>query len=110
MSFYFFALHTQHRVNSRLVSELTAYRPTAVDSNITVDLSKAGLDSLLPSSISAHVSPTTIVKAGEVVYKAGRTMGMTEGWVAYGLSKGESPGTGCGISVCDSSKVDRRLT
>jgi hypothetical protein len=36
-----------------------------------------------------QVVPTTIVKASDVTYKHGRTMGITEGWLAYGLSKGE---------------------
>lgn len=64
-------------------------RPKSTTTNITVDLSDDNADSLINHPGVVQITPTTILK-NPVGFQKGRTVGVTPGWLAYALSKGES--------------------
>jgi hypothetical protein len=68
--------------------QLTFIRPKRLGQHNVIDLSKPNVDGLITSE-SAQIIPTTILRNENVGYTKGRNVGMTSGWLAYTMSKGE---------------------
>lgn len=65
------------------------FRPKRLGQHTIIDLSQANLDSLVTGSEDVQVIPTAMIKPEVIGYVRGRTVGMTQNWVAYAMSKGK---------------------
>ena len=62
--------------------------PKRLTAHTIIDLSKPNVESLVNAPGALRVEPTTIIKASNVGFARGRSMGMTANWVAYALKDG----------------------